>query len=106
MSVEPSAIARDRPGWVPQRITRGSLPEELTVKYSLICAHLEPSDRIACQTKATASRPEGYPVLGIGPIAVFPTMEQLRRLRDEIDAWLGAEAARAEAAAAGIGAGI
>jgi hypothetical protein len=45
-------------------------------------------------------------VLGLGPIAVFPTVEQLRYLRDAIDAWLGAEAARAEAAATGIGAGI
>ena len=45
-------------------------------------------------------------MLGIGPITVFPTVEQLRRLRDEVDAWLAAEAARAEAAAAGIGAGI
>jgi hypothetical protein len=78
----------------------------LTVRYSLICAHLEPTDRIECQTQETGSRPEGYPVLDLGPIAVFPIVEQLRRIRDEIDAWLGAEAARAEAARAGIGAGI
>ena len=76
------------------------------MRYSLICAHLEPTDRIECQTQATNSRPEGYPVLGIGPIAVFPSVEQLRRIRDEIDAWLSAEAARAEAARAGIGVGI
>jgi hypothetical protein len=78
----------------------------LTVRYSLICAHLEPTDRIECQTQETESRPEGYPVLDLGPIAVFPSVDQLRRIRDQIDAWLGAEAARAEAAAAGIGAGI
>jgi hypothetical protein len=76
------------------------------MRYTLICAHLEPTDRIECQTQETSSRPEGYPVLDIGPIAVFPTVEQLRRIRDEIDAWLSAEAARAEAARAGIGAGI
>ena len=71
------------------------------MRYSLICAHLEPQDCIECQTQETDSRPEGYPVLGIGPIAVFPTVEQLRHLRDEIDAWLSAEAVRAN-----IGAGI
>jgi hypothetical protein len=73
----------------------------MTVRYSLICAHLEPQDRIRCETQETSSRPEGYPVLGLGPIAVFPTVEQLRQIHDEIDAWLSAEAARA-----GIGAGI
>jgi hypothetical protein len=78
----------------------------MTVRYSLICAHLEPQDRIECQTQETESRPEGYPVLGIGPIAVFPTVEQLRRIREEIDAWLGAEADREQAIRAGIGAGI
>jgi hypothetical protein len=76
------------------------------VRYSLICAHLEPQDRIECQTQETDSRPEGYPVLGIGPIAVFPSVDQLHEIREEIDAWLSAEAARAEAARAGIGAGI
>jgi hypothetical protein len=78
----------------------------MTVRYSLICAHLEPSDRIECQTQETDSRPEGYPVLGLGPIAVFPSVDQLRRIRDEIDVWLGAEAARAEAVRANLGAGI
>ena len=45
-------------------------------------------------------------MLGLGPIAVFPSVEQLRRIRAAIDTWLSAEAARAEAARAGIGAGI
>ena len=76
------------------------------MKYTTIFAHLEPQDRIRCETQETSSRPEGYPTLGIGPITVFPTVEQLRHLRDEIDGWLSAQAARAEAAAAGIGAGI
>ena len=67
---------------------------------------LEPVDRIECQTQETDSRPEGYPVLGIGPIAVFPSVEQLRRIRDAIDGWLSAEATREQAARAGIGAGI
>jgi hypothetical protein len=78
----------------------------MTVRYSFICAHLEPSDRIECQTQETSTRPEGYPVLAIGTIAVFPSVEQLRRIRDAIDAWLSAEAARAAAAAASLGAGI
>ena len=76
------------------------------MRYSLICAHLEPTDRIECQTQETESRPEGYPVLGIGPIAVFPTVEQLRHLRDEIDGWLSDQAAREQAAHANLGAGI
>jgi hypothetical protein len=76
------------------------------VKYTLICAHLEPTDRIACQTQATESRPEGYPVLDLGPIALFPTVEQLRRLREAIDGWLSDQAAREQAARANIGAGI
>src|SRR5262249_16856361 len=42
--------ARAGPGRDPQRITRAPPLEELTVKYSLICAHLEPTDRIECQT--------------------------------------------------------
>ena len=76
------------------------------MRSSLICAHLEPQDRIECQTQENDYRPAGYPVLGLGPIAVFPSVEQLRRIRDEIDAWLSAEAAREQAAHAGIGAGI
>ena len=76
------------------------------MRYSLICAHLEPTDRIECQTQTNDCRPEGYPVLDLGPIAVFPTVEQLRRIREEIDGWLGAQAAREQAARAGIGAGI
>src|SRR5262249_34592698 len=96
--------ARDRPGRDPQRIPR---PEEVeTMKYTTIFAHLEPQDRIRCQTQETRSQPEGYPVLSLGAIDVFPSVEQLRHLRDEIDAWLGAEAAREQAAHAGLGAGI
>jgi hypothetical protein len=45
-------------------------------------------------------------VLTLGPIDVFPSVEQLRHLRDEIDAWLSAEAAREQATRAGLGAGI
>jgi hypothetical protein len=78
----------------------------MTVRYSLICAHLEPSDRIECQTQANDHRPEGYPVLGLGPIAVFPSVDQLRRIREAIDGWLGAQAAREQAAHANLGAGI
>ena len=76
------------------------------MKYTTIFAHLEPQDHIRCETHETHSRPEGYPVLTLGAIDVFPSVEQLRHLRDEIDAWLSAEAARAEAAAASLGAGI
>jgi hypothetical protein len=76
------------------------------MKYTTIFAHLEPQDRIRCETQETHSRPEGYPVLSLGAIDVFPTVEQLRRLREEIDAWLGAEADREQAARAGLGAGL
>ena len=76
------------------------------MKYSLICAHLEPTDRIRCETQETESRPEGYPVLNLGPIAVFPTVEQLRHIREAIDGWLSAAAAREQAAHANLGAGI
>ena len=76
------------------------------MRYSLICAHLEPTDRIECQTQTNDCRPEGYPVLDLGPIAVFPTVEQLRRIREAIDAWLSDRAAREQAAHANLGAGI
>jgi hypothetical protein len=71
------------------------------MRRTAIYAHLEPHDRCRCETQATDSHPEGYPVLHIGDIAVFPTVEQLRGLREEIDRWLSAEAATA-----GTGAGI
>jgi hypothetical protein len=67
------------------------------MKYTTIYAHLEPQDRIRCETQATDSQPEGYPVLGLGPIAVFPTVEQLRRIRAAIDGWLSDQAARESA---------
>jgi hypothetical protein len=76
------------------------------MKHTTIYAHLEPQDRIRCETQATDSQPEGYPVLGIGAIAVFPTVEQLRRLREAIDGWLSDQAAREQAAHANLGAGI
>ena len=76
------------------------------MKYTTIFAHLEPQDRIRCQTQETRSQPEGYPVLSLGAIDVFPSVEQLRHLRDEIDGWLGAQAAREQATRANLGAGI
>ena len=76
------------------------------MKSTTIFAHLEPQDRIRCETQATDSQPEGYPVLGLGSIAVFPTVEQLRRIREAIDAWLSDRAAREQAAHANLGAGI
>ena len=76
------------------------------MKSTTIFAHLEPQDRIRCQTHETRSQPEGYPVLSLGAIDVFPSVEQLRRIRDEIDGWLGAQAAREQAAHANPGAGI
>ena len=76
------------------------------MKHTTIYAHLEPQDRIRCETQATESLPEGYPVLGLGSIAVFPSVEQLRRIREEIDGWLSAQAAREQAVRANLGAGI
>jgi hypothetical protein len=76
------------------------------MRHTMIFAHLETQDRISCHTQETQSRPEGYPVLTLGAIDVFPSVEQLRHLRAAIDAWLSAEAARAQAARAGLGAGI
>ena len=76
------------------------------MKYTTIFAHLEPQDRIRCQTQETRSQPEGYPVLSLGAIDVFPSVEQLRHLRDEIDGWLSDQAAREQAAHASLGAGI
>jgi hypothetical protein len=76
------------------------------MRYTTIFAHLEPQDRIRCQTHETRSQPEGYPVLSLGAIDVFPTVEQLRHLRDEIDVWLSDQAAREQAVRANLGAGI
>ena len=76
------------------------------MKYTTNYAHLEPQDRIRCQTQETRSQPEGYPVLNLGPIDVFPSVEQLRHLRDEIDAWLSAKAVREQAIRANLGAGF
>lgn len=52
--------------------------------------HLRNFDRavIDCQTQETPSRPAGYPVLHIGPVAFWPTVGQLREIRDAIDGWL------------------
>jgi hypothetical protein len=76
------------------------------MKYTTIFAHLEPQDRIRYETQETRSQPEGYPVLSLGPIDVFPSVEQLRHLRDEINGWLSDQAAREQAAHANLGAGI
>jgi hypothetical protein len=66
-----------------------------------LCSHLEPTDRIECKTAFSPSRPEGYPVLGVGDLSIFPTERQLRALRAAIDNWLNEEATRT-----GLGAGI
>ena len=76
------------------------------MRYTTIYAHPEPHDRIRCETQHSDSHPGGYPVLLIGHIALFPPVEQLRRIRDEIDGWLSTEAAREQAAHANLGAGI
>jgi hypothetical protein len=67
---------------------------------SLCCYHLEPHDRIECRSQATESRPEPYPVLNIAGRAIFPSRDQLRRIRQAIDAYLAEEAAQ------DLGAGI
>ncbi len=52
--------------------------------------HLTSFDRptIECVTNETASRPDGYPVLRVGPFTIWPTVPQLRTIRDAIDGWL------------------
>jgi hypothetical protein len=65
------------------------------------CTHLDPADRIECKTLHTPSRPEGFPVLGLGELSIFPDLGQLRRIRDAIATWLDEEAAQN-----GPGAGI
>jgi hypothetical protein len=61
------------------------------------CVHLGDEDRpqIDCVTQDTPSRPEGYPVLHVGPVAIFPEIGHLRRIRDAITGWLdGPDGAR------------
>jgi hypothetical protein len=43
---------------------------------------------INVETQESASRPDGYPVLHIGPAVFWPTAEQLGAIRDAIDGWL------------------
>jgi hypothetical protein len=66
-----------------------------------LCSHLEPTDRIECKTSFSPSRPEGYPVLGVGDLSIFPTAQQLRAIHRAIEQWLTEEATRN-----GLGAGI
>jgi hypothetical protein len=51
--------------------------------------HLNSFERptIGCTTSETASRPDGYPVLHLGPVTIWPTVEQLRAIRAAIDGW-------------------
>lgn len=60
---------------------------ETTVSAGVhLCNFARPT--INCETQASAGRPEGYPVLHVGPVAFWPTPDQLRTLRDAINAWL------------------
>jgi hypothetical protein len=60
------------------------------------CVHLEDDTRIECVTQHTDSKPEGYPVLRIGTVAIFPSLAQLDRIREAAELWLEADAYRAE----------
>jgi hypothetical protein len=64
------------------------------------CVHLEPQERLDCVTQHTDSKPEGYPVLHIGSVAIFATVHQLATIRAVINIWLAADDdAKAEAKA-------
>jgi hypothetical protein len=49
----------------------------------------EPCD-IGCSHQLNGLRPEGYPVLAIGTLSIYPTRERLERIRAAIDAYLAA----------------
>lgn len=47
----------------------------------------QPSCRIDCETQGL-TRGSGYPVLHIGDVAFFPTVDQLRNLHSTVGLWL------------------
>jgi hypothetical protein len=49
---------------------------------------------ISCTTQAGESEPDGYPVLCIGPITIFPSPDQLLQIHHAITTWLDAESER------------
>lgn len=49
------------------------------------------STEITCRHQDDESRPQGYPVLCIGDLTIFPTIGRLRRLKEVIAAYLAAE---------------
>mgnify|MGYP001574958894 CR=1 FL=1 len=50
--------------------------------------HFEPGDKIECVTGRTVDQPNGYPVLWIGSISLFPSVRQLAQIRIAVDRWL------------------
>ena len=62
--------------------------------------------RIECLTAANQFRPEGYPVLNFGDLTIFPTREQLEKLRDAIGGWLAQQPASASVTITEADAGI
>ena len=62
-------------------------PSETTVSASI---HLLSCrwPTIDCTTYESPSRPDGYPVLHLGPCVLWPMVEQLTTIRDAIDGWL------------------
>lgn len=55
-----------------------------------ICAHLGDNDRIECTRDHAEHSPEGYYVLRIGGISIFPSDAQLLTIRAAIDACIAA----------------
>lgn len=53
---------------------------------------------ITCEHQLNERRPEGYPVLSIGTLTVYPTRERLERLNAVISAYLAAHAEPDESA--------
>lgn len=60
--------------------------------------HLDPDEQvdITCEHRLNGSRPEGYPVLCIGDLSIYPTRERLERLVAVCSAYLAAHGDKAE----------
>lgn len=47
-----------------------------------VMIHLYDNDPVGCRIAVNESRPDGYPVLELGTIEVFPTIARLRRIHE------------------------
>ncbi len=51
---------------------------------------------IRCEKQSHDAEPEGYPVLFIGDVTIFPSLKQLAKIREVADEYLTAEAGAVE----------